>query len=130
MSYPRDLIGYGRGPPQARRARQARGGPQNLLHYEGGRESRRPPDPRWPGQARLALQIVLNYEEGGERAILHGDAESEAFLQEVVGMSPLPGVRNLQVESIYEYGSRVGFWRLLRLLAERDLKDRVFAVAM
>ena len=102
MSYPRDLIGYGR----------------------------RPPDPRWPGQARLALQIVLNYEEGGERAILHGDAESEAFLQEVVGMSPLPGVRNLQVESIYEYGSRVGFWRLLRLFAERDIKISVFAVAM
>ena len=102
MSYPRDLIGYGR----------------------------RPPDPRWPGRARLALQIVLNYEEGGERAILHGDAESEAFLQEVVGMSPLPGVRNLQVESIYEYGSRVGFWRLLRLFAERDIKISVFAVAM
>jgi len=102
MSYPRNLIGYGR----------------------------RPPDPRWPGRARLALQIVLNYEEGGERAILHGDAESEAFLQEVVGMSPLPGVRNLQVESIYEYGSRVGFWRLLRLFAERDIKISVFAVAM
>ena len=102
MTYPRDLIGYGR----------------------------RPPDPRWPGQARLALQIVLNYEEGGERAILHGDVESEAFLQEVVGISPLPGVRNLQVESIYEYGSRVGFWRLLRLFAERDIKISVFAVAM
>ena len=102
MSYPRDLVGYGR----------------------------RPPDPRWPGRARLALQIVLNYEEGGERAILHGDAESEAFLQEVVGMSPLPGVRNLQVESVYEYGSRVGFWRLLRLFAERDITISVFAVAM
>ena len=102
MTYPRDLIGYGR----------------------------RPPDPRWPGRARLALQIVLNYEEGGERSILHGDVESEAFLQEVVGMSPLPGVRNLQVESIYEYGSRVGFWRLLRLFAERDIKISVFAVAM
>ena len=102
MTYPRDLIGYGR----------------------------RPPDPKWPGEARLALQIVLNYEEGGERAILHGDVESEAFLQEVVGMSPLPGVRNLQVESMYEYGSRVGFWRLLRLFAERDIKISVFAVAM
>jgi putative urate catabolism protein len=102
MSYPRDLVGYGR----------------------------RPPDPKWPGGARLALQIVLNYEEGGERAILHGDAESEAFLQEVVGTSPLPGVRNLQVESIYEYGSRVGFWRLLRLFAERDITISVFAVAM
>ena len=102
VSYPRDLIGYGR----------------------------RPPDPKWPGRARLSLQIVLNYEEGGERAILHGDAESEAFLQEVVGMSPLRGVRNLQVESIYEYGSRVGFWRLLRLFAERNIKISVFAVAM
>jgi len=100
--YPRDLVGYGSTPP----------------------------DPRWPGGARLALQIVVNYEEGGERAILHGDTESEAFLQEVVGMSPLPGVRNLQVESIYEYGSRVGFWRLLRLFAERDIKISVFAVAM
>jgi len=74
MSYDRDLIGYGATPP----------------------------DPRWPGGARLAMQIVLNYEEGGERAVLHGDAESEAFLQEVVGMAPLAGVRNLQVESVYE----------------------------
>jgi allantoinase len=102
MSYPRDLIGYGATPP----------------------------DPKWPGGARLALQIVLNYEEGGERSILHGDAESEAFLQEVVGIAPLRGVRNLQVESIYEYGSRVGFWRLLRLFADRAIPISVFAVAM
>ncbi len=100
--YDRDLIGYGR----------------------------RPPDPRWPGGARLALQIVVNYEEGGERCILHGDAESEAFLQEVVGMQPLRGVRNLQVESMYEYGSRVGFWRLMRIFAERRLPISVFAVGM
>jgi putative urate catabolism protein len=102
VAYDRDLIGYGPTPP----------------------------DPRWPGGARLALQIVLNYEEGGERSVLHGDAESEAFLQEVVGLAPLAGVRNLQVESIYEYGSRVGVWRLLRLFAERDIRISVFAVAM
>jgi len=89
-----------------------------------------PPDPRWPGGARLALQIVLNYEEGGERSVLHGDAESEAFLQEVVGTSPLAGVRNLQFESIYEYGSRVGFWRIMRLFADRGIKISVFAVGM
>jgi allantoinase len=102
MAYDRDLIGYGSTPP----------------------------DPEWPGGARLALQIVLNYEEGGERSILHGDAESEAFLQEVVGMAPLQGVRNLQVESVYEYGSRVGFWRLMRLFAERGIAISVFAVGM
>jgi allantoinase len=102
MTYPRDLIGYGRRPPHA----------------------------RWPGGARLALQIVLNYEEGGERCVLHGDETSETFLQEVVGMPVLQGVRNLQVESMYEYGSRVGFWRILRLFAERRLPLTVFAVAM
>ncbi len=102
VAYPRDLVGYG---PRA-------------------------PDPKWPGRARLAVQIVVNYEEGGERSILHGDSESEAFLQEVVGAQPLPGVRNLQVESIYEYGSRVGFWRLMRMFAERGIKISVFAVGM
>ena len=102
MSYPRDLIGYGAMAP----------------------------DPNWPGGARLALQIVMNYEEGGERSILHGDDFAEAFLQEVVGMQPLKGVRNMQVESMYEYGTRVGFWRLLRLFAERDIKISVFAVGM
>ena len=89
-----------------------------------------PPDPAWPDGARLALQIVLNYEEGGERSVLHGDAESEAFLQEVVGMAPLADVRNLQVESMYEYGSRAGFWRLMRIFAERGITISVFAVAM
>ena len=102
MTYDRDLVGYGATPP----------------------------DPRWPGGARLALQIVVNYEEGGERSVLHGDAEAEAFLQEVVGTAPLAGVRNLQVESIYEYGSRVGFWRLMRLFAERGIEISVFAVGM
>jgi allantoinase len=101
-AYDRDLIGYG-----ARR-----------------------PDPKWPGGARLALQVVMNYEEGGERSILHGDAESEAFLQEVVGMQPLRGVRNMQVESVYEYGSRVGFWRLMRMFAERRITVSVFAIGM
>src|SRR5881396_2244164 len=91
--YPRDLVGYGRTPP----------------------------DPKWPGGARLALQIVLNYEEGGERSILHGDEEAEAFLGEVVGMTPLRGVRNVQVESMYEYGSRAGFWRLMRIFAARQI---------
>jgi allantoinase len=102
MSYPRDLIGYGA----------------------------KAPDPKWPGGARLALQIVMNYEEGGERSILHGDDFAEAFLQEVVGMQPLKGVRNMQVESMYEYGTRVGFWRLIRLFAEREIKISVFAVGM
>jgi len=102
MSYPRDLIGYGRHTP----------------------------DPKWPGGARLALQIVMNYEEGGERSILHGDRESEAFLHEVVATEPLPGVRNLNVESVYEYGSRAGFWRLLRIFAERKMPITVYAVAM
>jgi allantoinase len=100
--YPRDLIGYGASPPHA----------------------------GWPGGARLALQIVMNYEEGGERSILHGDAHAEAFLGEVVGAEPLAGVRNVQMESVYEYGSRVGLWRLLRLFAERRIPISVFAVAM
>jgi allantoinase len=102
MTYPRDLVGYGAAPP----------------------------DPRWPGRARLALQLVMNYEEGGERSILHGDAEAEAFLHEVVGSAPVRDARNLQVESVYEYGSRAGFWRLMRLVADRGIKISVFAVAM
>jgi allantoinase len=101
-TYPRDLVGYGPDPP----------------------------DPRWPGQARLALQIVMNYEEGGERSILHGDDHAEAFLGEVVGAEPLAGVRDVQMESVYEYGSRVGLWRLLRVFAERRIPISVFAVAM
>ena len=102
MTYPRDLVGYGPTPP----------------------------DPQWPGRARLALQLVMNYEEGGERSVLHGDAEAESFLHEVVGGAPVRGARNLQVESVYEYGSRAGFWRLLRLFREREIKISVFAVAM
>jgi putative urate catabolism protein len=99
--------------------------PRDLIGYGG-----RPPDPRWPGDARLALSLVMNYEEGGESSILHGDRRSETYLQEVVGLAPLEGDRNLTVESLYEYGSRAGLWRLLRLFAARDIKITVYAVAM
>lgn len=100
--YPRDLIGYGR----------------------------QTPDPKWPGDARIAVQLVINYEEGGENCILHGDPASEAFLSESVGAQPLMGVRNLNMESMYEYGSRAGFWRLHRLFTQRGLPLTVYAVAM
>jgi putative urate catabolism protein len=100
--YPRDMIGYGRTPP----------------------------DPRWPDGARLALQFVVNYEEGGENSILHGDPASEAFLSETVGAEPWPGLRNRNMESVYEYGSRAGFWRLWRLFTERSLPVTVYGVAM
>jgi peptidoglycan/xylan/chitin deacetylase (PgdA/CDA1 family) len=73
-----------------------------------------PPDANWPGGAKIAVQIVLNYEEGGENCILHGDAASEAFLSEIVGAAPWPGQRHWNMESIYEYGARAGFWRLHR----------------
>ncbi len=101
-AYPRDLVGYGANPP----------------------------DPRWPNKARLAVQFVLNVEEGGEASILHGDAHAEAYLHEVAGIPALVGVRNLQIESVYEYGSRAGFWRLLRLFDEYGWKLTIFAVAM
>jgi OHCU decarboxylase len=100
-AYPRDLIGYGRDAP----------------------------DPKWPGGARLALQFVINYEEGGENCILHGDAASEAFLSEIVGAQAWPGQRHMNMESIYEYGSRVGFWRLWRMFSERRLPVTVFGIA-
>jgi putative urate catabolism protein len=89
-----------------------------------------PPHPRWPGGARLALQFVINYEEGGENCVLHGDPASEAFLSEIVGAQPLSGVRHMSMESIYEYGSRAGVWRLLRLFRERRATATVFAVGM
>ena len=101
MNYPRDLVGYGRNPP----------------------------DPKWPGGARLALSIVVNYEEGGERNVLHGDTESETFLQEVVGIPASQGGRNLTVESMYEYGTRVALWRLLRMFDQRGIKTTFFVVA-
>ncbi len=86
-----------------------------------------PPDPQWPGGARIAVQIVLNYEEGGENNILHGDAASEAFLSEITGAAPWPDKRHWNMESLYEYGARAGFWRLHRML--RDLPVTVYGVA-
>jgi len=100
--YPRDLAGYGPNPPDA----------------------------RWPGDARLALQVVLNYEEGGENCVLHGDSSSEAFLSEIVGADAREGVRHMSMESIYEYGSRVGVWRLKRLFDQYSVPVTVFAVGM
>ncbi|MBB2484622.1 allantoinase PuuE [Mitsuaria sp. WAJ17] len=99
--YPRDLVGYGRNPPQA----------------------------QWPGQARVALQFVLNYEEGGENSVLHGDAASEQFLSEMFNPAAYPA-RHLSMEGIYEYGSRVGVWRLLREFERRGLPLTVFGVSM
>ncbi len=89
-----------------------------------------PPDPDWPGGARIAVQFVVNYEEGGENCILHGDAASEAFLSEIVNAEPIPGQRHMNMESIYEYGARAGFWRLHRLFTEREFPVTVFGVAM
>ncbi len=100
--YPRDLVGYGPNPP----------------------------DPRWPNGARIAVQFVLNYEEGAENNVLHGDAASEAFLSEITNAQPIAGMRHINMESIYEYGSRVGIWRLLRLFADRGLPLTAFAVGM
>lgn len=100
-SYPRDLIGYGR----------------------------RPPHPRWPQDARLALQFVVNYEEGSENCVLHGDAASETFLSEIIGAAAFP-MRHLSMESLYEYGSRAGFWRLYRILTARRIPVTIFGVAM
>ena len=89
-----------------------------------------PPSANWPDGARLAVQCVVNYEEGGERCLLHGDQESEAFLSEIVGAAPFPHARHPNMESIYEYGSRAGFWRLHRLFTERNIPVTVFGVAM
>jgi putative urate catabolism protein len=100
--YPRDMVGYGAHPPIV----------------------------RWPGDARVALQFVLNYEEGGENDILHGDAASETFLSDIIGAVPFEGARHMSMESLYEYGSRAGVWRVLRLFAERRLPLTVFAVGM
>lgn len=88
-----------------------------------------PPDPQWPGGAKLAVQFVLNYEEGGENCVLHGDAASEAFLSEVVGATPWPGQRHWNMESMYEYGARAGFWRLHRLFTGRGVPVTVYGVA-
>jgi putative urate catabolism protein len=100
-AYPRDLVGYGRNPPDA----------------------------KWPGGAAVAVQFVINYEEGGENCILHGDAASEAFLSEIIGAQPWPGQRHMNMESIYEYGARAGFWRLWRLFTSRRIPVTVYGVA-
>ncbi|RKF19896.1 allantoinase PuuE [Alginatibacterium sediminis] len=99
-NYPRDLIGYGQTPPK----------------------------PNWPNNAKIALQFVINYEEGGENSVLHGDKGSEAFLSEIIGAQSFPD-RHLSMESIYEYGSRAGFWRLHRLFQHYKIPVTVFGVA-
>ncbi|MEO5326027.1 allantoinase PuuE [Mesorhizobium sp. CC13] len=88
-----------------------------------------PPDPKWPGGANVCVQFVVNYEEGGENNVLHGDAASEAFLSEVVGAAPWPGKRHWNMESIYEYGARAGFWRLHRMFTETSVPVTVYGVA-
>jgi putative urate catabolism protein len=98
--------------------------PRDMIGYGG-----KPPHPEWPDDARLALQFVLNYEEGGESNVLHGDAGSEQFLSEIIGAQSYPA-RHMSMESIYEYGSRAGVWRLLREFEARGLPLTVFAVAM
>ena len=102
MSYPRDLVGYGANPPH----------------------------PKWPEDAKIALQIVLNYEEGSEYSIPDGDDTSEIYLREVPGSSMGKGMRDLQVESVYEYGSRAGFWRLMRLFKEKEIQVTIFGAAL
>ncbi|MBG1233481.1 allantoinase PuuE [Aestuariivirga litoralis] len=99
--YPRDMLGYGPNPPDA----------------------------KWPGGAHVAVQFVLNYEEGGENNILHGDAASEAFLSEIVGAAPWVGQRHWNMESIYEYGARAGFWRLHRMFTSRNVPVTIYGVA-
>ncbi|MBT9383977.1 allantoinase PuuE [Pseudooceanicola sp. CBS1P-1] len=97
--------------------------PRNMIGY-----GPTPPDARWPGNARIAISFVLNYEEGGENNILHGDAASEAFLSEVIGATPWEGKRHWNMESVYEYGARAGFWRLHRLFTSRNIPLTVYGV--
>ncbi|HLW23023.1 MAG TPA: polysaccharide deacetylase family protein [Steroidobacteraceae bacterium] len=99
--------------------------PRDLIGYAG-----RAPHPRWPHDARIAVSLVLNYEEGGEHCILHGDAYSESVLADLGDVPALPNARNLNVESNFEYGSRVGFWEIMRLLRARGLEATVYAVGM
>jgi putative urate catabolism protein len=99
--------------------------PRNVVGYGA-----HPPDPKWPGEARVAVQFVLNYEEGSEKCILHGDSASEDFLSEIVGAQPYAGLRHMNIESLYEYGSRAGFWRLHRLFTARAIPVTVYGVAM
>ncbi len=88
-----------------------------------------PPNPRWPNAAKVAVQFVLNYEEGGENCVLHGDAGSEAFLSDIAGAAPWQGQRHWNMESIYEYGARAGFWRLHRLFTRADIQVTIYGVA-
>jgi putative urate catabolism protein len=101
-AYPREMIGYGADPPHA----------------------------QWPGEARIAVQFVINYEEGAENSILHGDPAAEALLSELVDAQPARGMRNMNMESFYEYGSRAGFWRLHRAFTARQVPVTVYGVAM
>ena len=101
-NYPRDMLGYGQYPP----------------------------NPKWPEKARVAVQFVINYEEGGENCILHGDPASETFLSEIIGAVPFQNARHMSMESIYEYGSRAGFWRLHRLFTRFKIPVTIFGVAM
>jgi putative urate catabolism protein len=89
-----------------------------------------PPPANWPGGARTAVQFVVNYEEGAENCVLHGDRAAEAFLSEIIGAQPIEGQRHMNMESLYEYGSRAGFWRLHRLFTENKVPVTVFGVAM
>ena len=98
--------------------------PRNLTGYGAT-----PPDANWPGKAKVAVQFVLNYEEGGENSILHGDAASEAFLSDIAGAAPWPGMRHWNMESIYDYGARAGFWRLHRLFTGADIPVTIYGVA-
>jgi len=101
-TYPRDLVGY----------------------------ASHPPHPHWPEEARIAVSLVLNYEEGGEACVLEGDAHSESVLTDLGAVAALPGVRNMNVESLFEYGSRVGFWEIMRLLKSMDAPATIYAVGM
>jgi OHCU decarboxylase len=101
IRYPRDLLGYGADAPDA----------------------------QWPGGAKIAVSLVLNYEEGGENNILHGDGQSEAFLSDIAGAAPWPGQRHWNMESIYDYGARAGFWRLHRLFTGMDIPVTIYGVA-
>jgi peptidoglycan/xylan/chitin deacetylase (PgdA/CDA1 family) len=101
MTYPRDLKGYGQNPPHV----------------------------TWKNGARIAVQFVVNYEEGGENNILHGDAASEAFLSEIIGAEPFHGKRHMNMESIYEYGSRAGLWRVMDLFKKHNMPATVFAIS-
>lgn len=98
--------------------------PRNMTGYGAT-----PPDAAWPGQAKIAVQFVMNYEEGGENSILHGDPASEAFLSDIAGAAPWPGLRHWNMESLYDYGARAGFWRLHRLFTGADIPLTVYAVA-